>query len=75
MTNFSKIDTFLESNLQTSLNELKEYCKQPSVAAQNLGMEETARMTAAMLKKRGFSAEYIQHGWFSSSDCRKKRPD
>ena len=48
MTVFSNIDTFLEANLQTSLTELKKYCQQPSVAAQNLGMEETAHMTAAM---------------------------
>ncbi len=64
MTDFSKIDAFLESNLQTSLNELKEYCKQPSVAAQNLGLEEAARMTAVMLKKRGFSAEIFSTDGF-----------
>lgn len=55
MTDFSAIDSFLASNLQDSLAELKEYCRQPSVAAQNLGMEETARMTASMLEKRGFT--------------------
>ena len=56
MTVFSNIDTYLEANLQTSLTELKKYCQQPSVAAQNLGLEETAHMTAAMLEERGFEA-------------------
>jgi len=64
MTDFSNIDAFLEDNLQTSLTELKKYCQQPSVAAQNLGMEETARMTAAMLKERGFDANlYTTEGF------------
>ncbi len=57
MTDFSNIDTFLETNLQNSLSELIKYCQQPSVAAQSLGMEETAQMTAAMLEERGFVAE------------------
>jgi len=64
MTDFSNIDAFLEDNLQTSLTELKKYCQQPSVAAQNLGMEETARMTAAMLEERGFDANlYTTEGF------------
>ena len=60
MTDYKKIDLYLESNLRTSLAELKTYCAQPSVAAQNLGMEETAILTLEMLKSRGFSGKIYQ---------------
>ncbi len=56
MINIKNVDNFLESNLELSLSELKRFCAQPSVAAQNLGMDETARMTVSMLEKRGFSS-------------------
>ena len=56
MTNINAIDRYLDSNLDSSLSELKRFCAQPSVAAQNLGMEETAQMTMTMLEKRGFSS-------------------
>jgi acetylornithine deacetylase/succinyl-diaminopimelate desuccinylase-like protein len=64
MTDFSNIDSFLEGNLKNSLTELKKYCQQPSVAAQNLGMEEAAQMTAAMLEKRGFETKLYATGGF-----------
>ncbi len=57
MTDFAAVDKYLNSNLTTSLNELKTLCAQPSIAAQNLGMVETAQMVKVMLKARGFKAE------------------
>jgi acetylornithine deacetylase/succinyl-diaminopimelate desuccinylase-like protein len=62
MSNFSAIDRYLEQNLPHSLEELKELCAQPSVAAQNRGMLETAQMVAALLTKRGFQAEIMETG-------------
>ncbi len=62
MFDFSAIDRYLEQNLSNSLEELKELCAQPSVAAQNLGMRETALMVEAMLKKRGFTARILETG-------------
>jgi acetylornithine deacetylase/succinyl-diaminopimelate desuccinylase-like protein len=53
---FTKIDQYLEENLDANLAELVVYCSQPSVSAQNFGLEECADLTAAMLKKRGFTA-------------------
>jgi acetylornithine deacetylase/succinyl-diaminopimelate desuccinylase-like protein len=60
MTDFTAVDNYLESNLSTSLNELKTFCAQPSVAAQNLGMTETAQMVQDMLETRGFEADLYE---------------
>ena len=57
MTDFSAVDKYLESNLPASLEELKKLCAQPSIAAQNMGMIETALMVKGMLKARGFEVE------------------
>lgn len=56
----SRIDKYLETNLQTSLDELKEYCRQPSVAAQGFGMVETANMVLKMLESRGFAGRLYE---------------
>ena len=57
MTDFSAVDKYLESNLPVSLEELKKLCAQPSIAAQNIGMTETALMVKSMLETRGFEVE------------------
>jgi acetylornithine deacetylase/succinyl-diaminopimelate desuccinylase-like protein len=57
-----KVDSYLEENLEKSINELAEYCKQPSVSAQQLGLNECAELTADLLKKRGLSVEIIKTG-------------
>ncbi|MEA2008432.1 MAG: M20/M25/M40 family metallo-hydrolase, partial [Chloroflexota bacterium] len=57
MINLKNLDQYLKYHLQDSLAELGELCAQPSVAAQNWGMEETAHMAAQMLEKRGFAVE------------------
>jgi len=60
MTDFTAVDNYLETNLPTSLNELKTLCAQPSVAAQNLGMTETAQMVKVMLEARGFESDLYE---------------
>ncbi len=57
-----KVDAYLENNLEKSIDELSRYCKQPSVSAQQLGLNECAELTAGLLKKRGFSVEIIKTG-------------
>ncbi len=64
MTDFTAVDNYLETNLSTSLYELKTLCAQPSVAAQNLGMTETARMVKGMLIARGFEADLYETGGY-----------
>ncbi|GAB4527442.1 MAG: M20/M25/M40 family metallo-hydrolase [Anaerolineales bacterium] len=53
----SPLDTYLTQHLDESLSELAALCAQPSVAAQNLGMQEAAAMVAEMLRKRGFEVQ------------------
>jgi acetylornithine deacetylase/succinyl-diaminopimelate desuccinylase-like protein len=62
MFDFAAIDDYLERNLQQSLEELKALTAQPSVAAQNLGMAETAQLVAELFKKRGFKSEILDTG-------------
>ncbi|MGQ9833001.1 MAG: M20/M25/M40 family metallo-hydrolase [Candidatus Villigracilaceae bacterium] len=56
------IDTYLESHLDESIAELSRLAAQPSVGAQNWGMEECAALVAEMLRKRGFTAEVMATG-------------
>lgn len=60
MTDYSQIDSFLESNLDQSLSELSRLVAQPSVGAQNLGIQECAVLVAAMLKSRGFDVRLME---------------
>ena len=57
MTNFSQIDAYLEAHLDESIAELSKLCAQPSVAAQNWGLNECAALVAQMLTVRGFHVE------------------
>lgn len=59
MTDFASIDRYLDDHLEESLAELVRYAAQPSVAAQNLGMEDCARLVSEMLRARGFSVEML----------------
>ena len=59
MSNYKKIDSYLERNLDKNLEELSRYVAQPSVSAQNLGLDECATLVKEMLEKRGFKAEIM----------------
>lgn len=59
MSDFKKIDAYLEKNIDTSIAELKRLCAQPSISAQNVGLKECAELTAAMLAERGFAVEIL----------------
>jgi acetylornithine deacetylase/succinyl-diaminopimelate desuccinylase-like protein len=59
MENMTQYDTYLKDNLDRSIDELTQFCKQPSVAAQNWGLAECAALTAEMLKARGFNVQVI----------------
>jgi len=56
------LDDYLAAHLDESIAELSRFCAQPSVAAQNLGIEETAEMTADMLRRRGFRVQILPTG-------------
>ncbi len=59
MSAYTKIDSYLISHLNDSIEELCRFVAQPSVGAQNWGMQECAALTAAMFRKRGFATEII----------------
>lgn len=58
----TQTDHYIQTHLEDSLTELSAYCKIPSIAAQNLGLDKCAEMTAEMLKARGFDVEWISSG-------------
>jgi acetylornithine deacetylase/succinyl-diaminopimelate desuccinylase-like protein len=60
MTNYQKIDSYLEKNLDKSLAELSRYVAQPSISAQNIGLKECAQLVREMLEARGFKAEIMK---------------
>ena len=57
MINFEEIDAYIDLHLDDSIAELVELVAQPSVAAQNWGLAECAKLVGDMLQKRGFSTE------------------
>ena len=59
MSDYKKMDSYLEQNLDQSLAELSTYVAQPSISAQNLGLKECAQLVKGMLEKRGFKAEIM----------------
>jgi acetylornithine deacetylase/succinyl-diaminopimelate desuccinylase-like protein len=62
MTDFAAIDRHIAQHLDESIAELSKLVAQPSIAAQNLGMEECAQLVAGMLKRRGFGVELAAGG-------------
>jgi acetylornithine deacetylase/succinyl-diaminopimelate desuccinylase-like protein len=62
MTDYSRFDSYLESHMDESIAELSRLVAQPSVGAQNLGMQECALMVADMLRQRGFDTEVMPTG-------------
>ncbi len=60
MFDFSAVDRYLETHLKESLEEIKVFCAQPSVAAQDLGMAEAARLAGNMLESRDFQVNLYE---------------
>ena len=57
--NLERIDNYIETHFDKSVEELSQLCAQPSVAAQNLGIEACAQMVAESLKDRGFEVQLL----------------
>lgn len=62
MAGLEKIDAYIDSHLDQSLDDLRRLCAQPSISAQKLGLEECAQLTAELLAKRGFQVEIMPTG-------------
>lgn len=52
------LDREVEGRLERSLEELGRFVAQPSIAAQNVGMDACAGLAAEMLRARGFHVEF-----------------
>ncbi len=48
-----KFNAYVEANADRFIEELKEFCRQPSIAAQGIGLEEMAELVRARLAKLG----------------------
>lgn len=59
---YTAIDTYLDTHLSESIRELSILCAQPSVAAQNWGLEECASLVKEMLQRRGFEIDISPTG-------------
>ena len=59
MADYQTYDSYLESNLDVSIQELSQLVAQPSVGAQNWGLEECAALVSRMLEKRGFKVQIL----------------
>jgi acetylornithine deacetylase/succinyl-diaminopimelate desuccinylase-like protein len=62
MTDFTEIDTYLEKHLDVSIAELTRLAAQPSVGAQNWGLQECAALVDEMLRGRGFAVQVMATG-------------
>jgi len=54
------IDQYLASHLDTSLEEVKRLCAQPSVSAQREGIDDCAVLVAGLLRGHGFDSQVFQ---------------
>ena len=61
-SDLATIDRRLEQRLGSSIAELERLVAQPSVAAQNLGVEACAELVSGMLRARGFAVEVLPTG-------------
>lgn len=54
-----KFYAYLDAHREQNLAELKRYCAQPSIAAQNVGMTDMAHLVKERLEARGFQTRLI----------------
>ena len=60
--NLENVDRYIKEHLDASIQELAGLCDQPSIAAQNVGIEECAAMVAKSLQARGFDVQILPTG-------------
>lgn len=57
--NVEEVYQYIEANKDMYIQWLQDICRQPSVAAQNRGIKETAEMVGNYLKQLGAEVEQI----------------
>lgn len=58
----TRVDAYIEEHIEESIARLARLVAQPSVAAQNWGMEECAALVAALLREQGLEARIMPTG-------------
>lgn len=58
-TILTQIDAHIQQNTDYWLAQLARLCAQPSISAQNIGIQETAELVATMLREQGYHAEIM----------------
>ncbi len=62
MTDMRRVDAFIDSQLDASLDELARLVAIPSVGAQNRGLDECAAQVSEQLRARGFAVQVLAGG-------------
>ena len=75
MSDYKKIDSYLDRNFDQSLEELKRYVAQPSISAQNLGLKECAQIVQEMWTSIGFKVAVKPLDTIPLLEARKKGDD
>ena len=57
-----KFDAYVEANADRFIEELKTFCRQPSIAAQGIGLEEMGHLVRARLEKLGAEVRLMPVG-------------
>ena len=55
----NQVFKYIDSNISRFVEELRALCRQPSISAQKIGLEETARMVRDLMKDVGLEAKLI----------------
>ena len=56
---WDKIDAHIDENVDYWIDQLARLCAQPSVSAQNFGIDACAELVATMLREQGYRAEVM----------------
>ena len=57
-----KFNAYIEANAGRFIEELKAFCRQPSIAAQGIGLEEMGELVRARLEKVGAEVRLMPVG-------------
>ncbi len=56
----AKLEAYLESHADECQTVVEQLCRQPSIAAQNLGLKETADLVQSLLDDAGFATQLLE---------------
>ena len=54
-----KVYTVIEAHAERAIRVLERLCRQPSISAQGVGLEEMAKMTVEVMREYGLAAELL----------------